>query len=134
MQQGVATEDEKGAKLEFARSAKYYMQAAQSYPEDEENVPYFLHVALEAYWWHGKTLREVIPLLHQIRDAIPKITRIWGNSEFSSLRDTKFKLGLEFLSRCEQALADGTITLNNIVKPEIIVSPQWNLTSATNEK
>lgn len=124
MQQGLATEDEKGAKLEFARSARYYMHSAQSYPEDEENVPYFLHMALEAYWWHGKALREVIPLLYQIRDAIPKMMRIWGNSEFSSLREAKFKLDLEFLSRCEQALADGTITLNDVIKPETVVSFQ----------
>jgi len=124
MQQALATDDEKGAKLEFARSARYYMQCAQSYPEDEENVPYFLHVALEAYWWHGKALREVLPLLRQIRDAIPKMMRIWGNSANSSQRDVKFKLGLEFLSRCEEALADGAITLNDTVKPETIVSPQ----------
>jgi hypothetical protein len=124
MQQAFATEDEKGAKLEFARSARYYLQCAQSYPEDEENVPYFLHIALEAYWFHGKALKEVIPLLHQIRDAIPKMMRIWGNSEFSSRRDTQFKMGLEFLSRCEQGLADGTITLNDIIKPETIVSLQ----------
>lgn len=120
MQQGFATEDEKGAKLEFARSSRYYMQCAQSYPEDEENVPYFLYIALEAYWWYGKALREIILLLHQIRDAIPKMKIIWGNSEFSNRRDTKFELGLEFASKCEQALADGTISLNDIIKPETI--------------
>ena len=124
MQQGFATEHEKSAKLEFARSARYYMQCAQSYPEDDENVPYFLHIALEAYWWHGKALKELISLLRQIQDAIPKMTTIWGNSEFSSRRDITFKIGLEFSSKCEQALADGTITLNDIVKPETIVSSQ----------
>ncbi|KAF8913196.1 hypothetical protein CPB84DRAFT_1760600, partial [Gymnopilus junonius] len=38
-----------------------------------ENVPTFLKVAIEAYWFQGKPLKDIIPLTIRIDAAIPKV-------------------------------------------------------------
>jgi hypothetical protein len=73
MQSGFKATTFETAAVEFSMSAKYYIEAADNFLEDDEKRPAFLQVALEAYWFQGKPLKDVLPLIARIREAIPKM-------------------------------------------------------------
>jgi len=110
------------AAIEFSVSAKYYIQAADTFLEDDEKRPSFLKVALEAYWFQGRSLKDVLPLIARIREAIPKMMLIWKTCASSKERDFTLKQALSFGEKCEQAVYGGRLTLSDIVKPMSIVS------------
>ena len=54
-------------------SAKYCcIQAADKFLEDDEERLTYLKVVLEAYWFQGRPLKNVLPLIVRIREAIAR--------------------------------------------------------------
>ncbi|KAJ6623062.1 hypothetical protein B0H10DRAFT_2213760 [Mycena sp. CBHHK59/15] len=102
----------------FTQSSKYYVEAAEKYPEDDEHRPYFLAVALEALWWAGSPLRETLPLCRKIRDVMPKSAELWEFSQMSrNNRNANCKEAVLFLSDCEKKIASGKATLESDLLP-----------------
>ncbi|KAF8958005.1 hypothetical protein BDZ97DRAFT_1906614 [Flammula alnicola] len=122
MQLGLAADNAEDANTEFAESAKYYIQAAESYPMDEESVLIFFKVALEAYWFQpeGKKLKDMLPLVMRIRMLLPKVMRFWEKSASSNIRDLQIQQALSFATDCEKAMKEGKISLDDVVKPKSI--------------
>ncbi|KAI0756530.1 TPR-like protein [Daedaleopsis nitida] len=80
LQQGLSAKranDAEGAERMLAAAAKFYKQAAEMYPPDDELFPYFLKVAFEAEWHRGRPLAETLPLCDRFRRALPAVEKIW---------------------------------------------------------
>ena len=122
MQFGLKATTFETAAAEFSMSAKYYIEAAQKFLDDDEKRPSFLNVALEAYWFQGRPLKDILPLIARIREAIPKMLAIWETSASFKDRDLKLMHALSFGEKCIEAVDSGKLTLSDIVKPLSIVS------------
>jgi len=105
------------AAAEFSMSAKYYIEAAENFLDDDEKCPSFLKVALEAYWFQGRPLKDLLPLIARIHIAIPKMMTIWVTCASSEERDSTLMHALSFGEKCRQALDSGKVALSDIVKP-----------------
>lgn len=102
----------------FRQASQYYIQAADRYPEDEEERPSMLAVALEALWWSETPLRETLPLCRRIRAAMSKSATLWKSSQKSvTNQNAKCKDAVQFLIACEKELAEGTATLDSTLVP-----------------
>ena len=100
----------------FAESASYYIQAAEMFPEDDEYHPYFLKFALEAYWGGGvASRRECLVLCKRIRLSIPKMAVFWRTSQIAKIRDEHLAVALEWERKQQQALLEGTATLDSVI-------------------
>jgi len=109
--------DEDGDKYHhFTESASYYIQAAEMYPEDDEYHPYYLKIALEAYWLRGAPLRDSLALCKRIRIAIPKMLVFWEVSQMAEGRDESLKEALDWEVEQQRALVEDTKTLDSVVK------------------
>ncbi|KIK02046.1 hypothetical protein K443DRAFT_6458 [Laccaria amethystina LaAM-08-1] len=109
--------DEDGDKYHhFTESASYYIQAAEMYPEDDEYYPYYLKIALEAYWLRGAPLRDSLALCKRIRIAIPKMLVFWEVSQMAEERDKSLKEALDWEVEQQRALVEDTKTLDSVVK------------------
>lgn len=101
----------------FTESASYYIQAAaEMYPEDDEYHPYYLKIALEAYWLRGAPLRDSLVLCKRIRIAIPKMLVFWEVSQMAERRDKSLKEALDWEVEQHRALVEDTKTLDSVVK------------------
>ncbi|KAJ7508705.1 hypothetical protein B0H11DRAFT_1966374 [Mycena galericulata] len=105
------------AAIDFSRSAEYYQQAAEKYPEDDEQRAYFLAIALEALWWSYAPLRTTLPVCRSIQVAMSKSVQIWEFSQ-NAERNTKSEEAVQFLAYCEKELATGKATLDSSLMPQ----------------
>jgi len=107
---------------EFLQSSQYYIQAAEKYPADDENHPYFLAVAVEALWWSNAPLRTILPVCRKIRAALPKANVIWEFSQMAlTKRNANCHEALQFLKDCEKKLARKTVILDIAMRPPDLV-------------
>ncbi|KAJ7679123.1 hypothetical protein DFH06DRAFT_1165781 [Mycena polygramma] len=83
------------------KAALEYLAAAECFPEDDEQHPWFLHAALTSMSnAHSFTLQEALDVMERIRLSTPKTKAIW---EFSSLSPWGI---FEDVERQEQLLRD----------------------------
>ncbi|KAK7063882.1 TPR-region domain-containing protein [Favolaschia claudopus] len=109
---------ESASRDDFFEAAKYYIQSAEKYPEDDEKHPHMLAVALEGLWWGGAPLRETLPVCRNIRATMPKVMKIWQNSSmFMNLRNANCFEAIAFLKEAEEKLAEGVYSLDNAYMP-----------------
>jgi hypothetical protein len=121
MQMGFRS-DENHKQHHFNESAKYYIEAAETFPEDDEEHAYFLKIALEAYWWCMTPLRVTLPLCKRIRLAIPKMLKIWELSQMTSGRDRMLGEALVFEKESKKSILEGQMTLDTPARPPSMVS------------
>ncbi|KAJ7707343.1 hypothetical protein B0H17DRAFT_1191859 [Mycena rosella] len=71
---------------EFCRKAAVaYIQAADAFPEDDEQHPWFLNAALgNMFTAHAFPLRETLEVMQRIRLSAPKAKAIWERSSLSA--------------------------------------------------
>ncbi|KAJ7476239.1 hypothetical protein FB451DRAFT_1246238 [Mycena latifolia] len=71
---------------EFCRQAAIaYIKAAEAFPEDDEQHPWFLNAALRnMFTSQSFPLRETLDIMKRIRLAAPKAKEIWENSPLSA--------------------------------------------------
>ncbi|RXW11558.1 hypothetical protein EST38_g14297 [Candolleomyces aberdarensis] len=106
--------------LNFERAAKYYLDAAQAFPEDEEQHSRFLQKHLECLCFLKKPLRETLPLCQRIRKALDQALDIWFTPPYGDVLKVTLDQVKAFESKYNQQIADGKCTLNSIGElPEI---------------
>ncbi|RDB28672.1 Small glutamine-rich tetratricopeptide repeat-containing protein beta [Hypsizygus marmoreus] len=110
MQVAQAAEDIDSKSENCMKAAKHYMQAASMLPQDEENHAYYLKVALEAFWWSGAPLKVTLPLCAKIREAIPKMKKIWEYSSMAKQRDISLRQALAFETEFRTKVERGEVS------------------------
>ncbi|KAJ7649864.1 hypothetical protein FB45DRAFT_778793 [Roridomyces roridus] len=108
-------------KRDFHRKgALEYINAADTLPEDDENHPWFLNIALQQMSpSRSFTLRDTLDVMTRIRVATPKAKAIWELSQLSAagIWGILEKVGKEE-DGLRGMLARGQITLNSVVGNE----------------
>ncbi|KZP31804.1 hypothetical protein FIBSPDRAFT_1037356 [Athelia psychrophila] len=111
---GVAAEDH------LRKSANFYLEAAEKFPEDDEKHAFYLNCAVENFFMSGTEARVTLGLLKRIRLAIPKMNKIWAESAMSKQgREKIFARALETEKELLAGVASGQFTLSD--KP----MPNW---------
>ncbi|CAA7268089.1 unnamed protein product [Cyclocybe aegerita] len=118
MQLGLAAEDAEDANAKFTESARYYIKAAHTFPEDDEKRPYYLKVAIEAYWFQNKPLDDVLLLTAGISHCFPKVLGLWEHSATMKEMAQNVVQAFEFAFICREAIDKGEISMKDIVKPK----------------
>ncbi|KAF7307345.1 TPR-REGION domain-containing protein [Mycena indigotica] len=102
------------AMKEFDQSARLYIKSAETYPPDDESSLYMLCIALEARLRGHAPLRLTVPLARRVRDAVPKVMKIWEATINSSEQTkAKYEEAAEFLKQCERQIAKGSWKLDD---------------------
>ncbi|THH15973.1 hypothetical protein EW146_g4601 [Bondarzewia mesenterica] len=98
----------------FKRSAECYFEAAEKYPEDDEDHVWWLHVGLNVYLESGVVLRQSMPVMERIRSVIPKMKRIWEHSSMAREgRDDALQQILWMEEDARKAIEEGRLTLDD---------------------
>ncbi|KAJ7070652.1 hypothetical protein C8F01DRAFT_1362514 [Mycena amicta] len=109
-------------KKEFSTAARFYMRAAEAYPEDEEERPFLLYSAAEMLWQSKSPLRLTLPVCRRIRDSMATADTIWGGTRggAASNRAENCQKAIGFLLDCERKIAEGTLSLDDTKVPPFI--------------
>ncbi|KAJ6523560.1 hypothetical protein B0H19DRAFT_972766 [Mycena capillaripes] len=107
-------EDEK---IHLAAAARNYMEAADTYPADDEFSVFFRSIALDALLQHGTPLRRALPICKRIRSSIPTVIKIWEFSAMSKRRDVALQEVLDWERESHRGLLAGTLTPASEVGP-----------------
>ncbi|TFK52145.1 hypothetical protein OE88DRAFT_1657225 [Heliocybe sulcata] len=103
----------------FTNAGNCYLEAAVSYPEDDEQHIWFLHCAVDNYFQAGAPIKLTLPMLEGIRTASEKVKKIW---EYSALamqgRDQVVRDALGMEEEIKGLLRQGRYTLEDSVCPE----------------
>ncbi|EGN98797.1 hypothetical protein SERLA73DRAFT_160457 [Serpula lacrymans var. lacrymans S7.3] len=103
----------------YWKAAEFYMEAASVYPEDDENHVWYLHCALTNMWKCGTPLRTTLDVLKRIRDATPKMLKIWVDSTAAKAgRDQALKTDMEALEALLMELEAGNVSLDDPIIPQ----------------
>ncbi|KAH7907788.1 hypothetical protein BJ138DRAFT_1182187 [Hygrophoropsis aurantiaca] len=106
------------AREHFTLAADYYMKSAEAFPLDDEKHPYFLKVALEAYWRRGTILETTFPLCKRIRNSLSDAASVW-DAWLSSLHTQQFYKDVTYFEIGAQiAIKNGNVALRNVLTPE----------------
>lgn len=123
----------------WKRSAEYYIQAADLYPEDDEYhacrimfsfnrqsrayccVSGYLLVGLNAFFSSGAPLKTTLPIMERLQTAVPVMERIWKHSPLAGEEDRaeRFRMTLWFAEDVSKALAHGQVTLDDEILPSM---------------
>ncbi|KAI0375480.1 TPR-like protein [Pilatotrama ljubarskyi] len=113
MQQGLsakqANEAEQAENM-LAAAAKFYKKAAEMYPPDDENFPFYLKIAFEAELHRGRPLSETLALCERIRKSLPAVLKIWEFSPSDKLKHHMRQVE-EFEVRAYTGLLEGKYTM-----------------------
>ena len=120
MQLGHKAKTAEDAQDAYYQSVKYYVQAAQSYPQDEVAAITFYKVAVEGYWYlpKGAKLGDTAELISKINLLREDVMKIWEHSAASGGRNQQISQVLSFARRCEEAMKAGKLTFENLVRPK----------------
>jgi len=113
--------DSQSASSAFARAAEFYLGAAKSFPSDDEKALVFATVALEAYCFGNRSLRDVVIVTMWINDLVPKTGQLWEHSQISVSRNAQALHAQQFGLKLVQAKIEGRVTETSIVKPKALV-------------
>ncbi|KAM5536003.1 hypothetical protein V8D89_010261 [Ganoderma adspersum] len=116
LQQGLSAKQEgdaEEAENMLAAAAKFYKKAAEMYPPDDENFPFFLKISFEAEWHRGRPLSETLPLCDRIRKALPAVAKIWEFNPADKLRSHIHQLD-EFETRAYTGLLEGKFAMDTL--------------------
>ncbi|KAJ8692608.1 hypothetical protein PTI98_009906 [Pleurotus ostreatus] len=91
-----------------------YLQAAQRYMKDDENHLWFMKCSLDCTLSLGQPLSMALPLMCMIREAYPKMQRIWGDSASAMQgRDEAIKSVFRTEDRLKELLDQGIVSLSD---------------------
>ncbi|KAF7307355.1 hypothetical protein MIND_00529500 [Mycena indigotica] len=112
------------ASKEFLISSRFYIKAADAYPEDEEERPFLLYTAAENMWKAKSPLRVTLPVCRRIRESLADSDVIWGGSGarlgVTADRAARCQRAITFMQDCEQKIAAGVLTLDDLKIPAFI--------------
>ncbi|KAJ7757788.1 hypothetical protein DFH07DRAFT_819311 [Mycena maculata] len=100
----------------FRKAAVEYLNAVNCYPQDDEQHPWFLNIALtNMLASHLFPLRETLDVMKRIRETAPKAKEIWENSlSAPGLWDTLAGVG-EQEDTLRGMLEQGKVTLDSCI-------------------
>ncbi|TRM66264.1 hypothetical protein BD626DRAFT_546575 [Schizophyllum amplum] len=111
------------AKDHWTKSISAYIQAADFIPEDDEQHPWYLNVALEYMDKIPTNLESKLRMYERIRLSLPKADKIWHGSAHSK---AQIKQHYQRLAEIEQDLRNGLIagkwTLDSVVTRDRVSS------------
>ncbi|KAJ2917883.1 hypothetical protein MD484_g2579, partial [Candolleomyces efflorescens] len=104
-----------GAPSIFETASKYYLQAAQNFPEDDEYHVRFLVKALECLCGMGTVpLSKTLPLCDAIRRAFDQAMVIWGASPYGETLKTNLSRVDAFEAEHRRLISEGRCTLDSV--------------------
>ncbi|KAG2143156.1 hypothetical protein BD769DRAFT_1037172 [Suillus cothurnatus] len=102
--------------ISFFNAAQAYMQAAQTYPEDDEYRPLYLSCAMDCMRNAGVSIRDFNEVAIKLRAAVPKMMKIWSVSALQQGgRDDKIQANLRSADDLMKLVAEGKLTLEDPV-------------------
>ncbi|KAG1834673.1 hypothetical protein DFJ58DRAFT_719336 [Suillus subalutaceus] len=108
--------DDIAACIGFANGARAYLQAANTYPEDDEYRPFYLSCAMDCMRNAGVSIREFNKVAIELRAAVPKMMKIWAVSALQQGgRDDKIQANLRSADDIMKLVAEGKLTLEDPV-------------------
>ncbi|KAL6307637.1 TPR-like protein [Sparassis latifolia] len=96
----------------WEESGDYYMQAAQCFPQDDEQFPYFLKVALETQWHRGLPLKKALETCAGIREGVTQAKKIWEHGAFWDIVEGNLARVQRFELEALTGLMDGRYTMD----------------------
>ena len=128
----------KEARKHFAEAAKFYLLAAASFAKDDEkhvgkqypiycttclvhrkaSFEAFLSMAVQAHWRRGTSLRLTYLLSKRVWEDKAIAERIWLR-RLTKGQDFVMDGVLSFKEDCDNAIASGKMTLDDVVQPEV---------------
>ncbi|OBZ79655.1 Small glutamine-rich tetratricopeptide repeat-containing protein beta [Grifola frondosa] len=104
----------------FVKAAASYVDAATTYPPDDENHVWFLHCALQAMYSCGAPVTVFLSTVKRLRLAIPDMNKIWEFSVNSPmhLHENAIQRDLELEKVIQEKLEKGEYTLDSIIAPQ----------------
>ncbi|KAJ7070653.1 hypothetical protein C8F01DRAFT_1107221 [Mycena amicta] len=108
---------------EFTKSAKFYVQSAETYPEDDEERPFSFFTAFEILCWNKMPLRVTLPLCRKIQESMRQADVIWAGARVSmesEKRAADCYRAIAFYQDCEKKIANGTMTLDDATCPDFV--------------
>lgn len=76
-----------------------------------------MNVALTNLWKCGTPIRDTLPIMEQIRLAIPKMKRIWEFSSIANARDVALDRIGTIEKGIREKLANGEVSLSDRLVP-----------------
>jgi hypothetical protein len=120
-QLGFDSEDFSSASLEFEQSAQYYLEAAAILPKDDEKALSFLRVAVESHCFNNQPMTVLMPIVVKIEEYLPEMIQIWEHIPGYESRNAYLEQALSFGLLCSQAVKDGRCSVDDVVKPLVMV-------------
>jgi len=100
------------------KSATAYLQAANTYPDDDELHPWYLKCALGALYRSGAPIKDVLPVLQRIRLSVPKMNEIWEYYPMAQAgRDKALQQALRDEEDLLRGLAEWKFTMEDKMMP-----------------
>lgn len=130
------------AEEHLRKSANFYLEAAEKFPEDDEkhaceslaksltsylniksaHLLVYLNCAVENFFMSGTEARVTLELLKRIRIALPKMNKIWGESAMAKQgREQIFARTLETEKELLAGVAAGQFTLSDKPMPQVSI-------------
>ena len=120
-----SSEDDPSRTTDFKEAAKYYLDAANALPEDEQQHSQFLQKHLECLCFLKRPLRDTVPLCQRIRKALDQALDIWSMPPFGAVLEVTLDQVRAFEDTYNQQIADGKCTLDSVGElPEIKQPPR----------
>ncbi|KAG2035381.1 hypothetical protein BDR03DRAFT_962496 [Suillus americanus] len=108
--------DDIPACIGFVNGAKAYIQAANTYPEDDEYRTFYLCCAMDCMRSAGVSIRDFNKVAIELRAAVPKMMKIWAVSALQQGgRDDKIQANLRSADDLMKLVAEGKLTLEDPV-------------------
>ncbi|KIK36702.1 hypothetical protein CY34DRAFT_55520, partial [Suillus luteus UH-Slu-Lm8-n1] len=108
--------DEVLACLSYANAARAYVQAAKTYPEDDEYHSLYLSCAMDCMRNAGVSIRDFNSVAVDLRAAVPKMMKIWAVSALQKGgRDDKIQANLRSADDTMKLVAEGKLKLEDPV-------------------
>ncbi|ETW83267.1 hypothetical protein HETIRDRAFT_439710 [Heterobasidion irregulare TC 32-1] len=111
----------------YDRSFKYYLEAADKFPEDDEYHIVWLNNALDVLTSGGTTLRQCMPIFNRIRSALPEVTKIWDDLLTTPDQNKNIVPTLLAIVEAEEKIAAGSLTLDSYIVPERFLEGKFGL-------
>jgi len=106
-------------KRHLEEAARLYEEAARKYSRDEEYFLVYMHSAISAHCSMGSPLRVILPMISEIRAAMPLVKRIWEHSALAIQgRDLMMNLFINFEDAVTKRMERGELTGDDVRLPD----------------
>ncbi|KAI0316405.1 hypothetical protein OF83DRAFT_1195236 [Amylostereum chailletii] len=103
---------------QFRKAAELYLEAANCYPEDDEQHLWFTKMGLDILFGAAAPLKETMPIMARIRRLVPAAKEIWELSQLSLMGMWQQFDDVTWFEKTMQGMLDsGRCTLEDMFQP-----------------